>query len=84
MPVDPLTPIKQVSYESRRDTAKVESMEDAQSHLLDLGARGMRTEQMSNGEWLHTCTVGQKVYEARGNDQLEAMRKVLEQVRSSR
>ena len=59
-------------------------MEEGFEMLQAAGARGLRTEQLSSNEWLFACTVGSKVHEARGADQLEAMKKVLDQVNAKR
>jgi hypothetical protein len=83
-PVDPPSPIQQASYQPRPNRTKLATVEDAHAQLQDLGARGLRSEQMSNGEWLHTCTIGHKVLEGRGNDQFTAMCKVLEQAQNDR
>ncbi len=83
-PQEPMTPIRLVSHEAPRDPAKLQNLEDAQAHLQTLGATGQRTEQLSNGQWYFTCTVGSKVYEARGRDQFEAMKKAAESVKKDR
>jgi len=83
-PVEPSLGIRLASHEVRRDSSKVEKMEEGFEMLEAAGARGLRTEQLSSNEWLFACAVGPKVYEARGQDQLEAMRRVLEQVNKGR
>jgi hypothetical protein len=83
-PVEPALPIRLVSHIAPSDPSKLTSMEEAQAHLQNLGARSQRTEQLSNGEWLFACTIDSKVFEARGRDQFEAMKKAAEQIRADR
>src|SRR5262245_53544105 len=78
-PVEPASPIRVVSHVAPIDPSKLTNLEEAQAHLQNLGVRGQRTEQLSNGEWLFACTFDSKVVEARGRDQLEAMKKAAEQ-----
>ena len=83
-PPDPSSGIKLASHEVPRDASRIEKMEEGFEMLQAAGAKGLRTEQLSSNEWLFACAVGPKVYEARGQDQLEAMRRVLEQVNKRR
>jgi hypothetical protein len=83
-PVEPASPIRLVSNVAPSDPSKLKSLEDAQAHLQNLGARGQRTEQLSNGEWLFVCTVDSRLFEARGRDQFEAMKKAAEKIRGDR
>jgi hypothetical protein len=83
-PTETTSPIHLASHEVPRDPAKLERVEDAQAYFQSLGARGQRTEQLSAGEWFFTCAVGSKVYEARGRDQFDAMKKAAEQIQRDR
>lgn len=83
-PVEPSMPVHLASFEAPSDPSQIESIEDAHAHMKSLGARSQRTEQLSSGEWFFTCTINQKVYEGRGRDQYEAMRKVAMQVQKDR
>jgi hypothetical protein len=83
-PVEPASPIRVASHVGPIDPSKLTTLEDAQAHLQTLGARSQRTEQLSNGEWLFVCTVDSRVFEARGRDQLEAMKKAAEHIRGDR
>lgn len=83
-PVEPGSPIRPVSHIAPSDPSKLKTMEEAQAHLQNMGARAQRTEQMSNGEWLFACTIDSRVFEARGRDQFEAMKKAAEQIRRDR
>ena len=83
-PVESTSVIKLASHDVPRDASRIEKMEEGFEMLQAAGARGLRTEQLASNEWLFACVVGSKVYEARGQDQLEAMRRVLEQVNKGR
>lgn len=76
----PLPPLQRVGHVVPRDPARIETPDEAREALRMAGAQGQRTEQLNGGEWLFACTAGSKVYEARGADPLDAMRKVLVQV----
>jgi hypothetical protein len=78
------TQIRLVSYEALRDPAKVRTMEEGQALLEAAGARGMKTEQLTGGDWSFGCTVGSKGFEAHGRDPLEALKVVLVQVQKDR
>jgi hypothetical protein len=77
------THVEPAGYETRKDPAKVKSLEDAQALFQAAGASNQKVEQLA-GEWVFECTVGIKTYEARGNSALEAMRVVLEQIQRDR
>jgi hypothetical protein len=81
---EPATPIQLASFEAPRDPSHIETIDDAHAHMQSLGARSQRTEELSTGEWFYTCSVNQKVYESRGRDQFEAMRKAAMQIRRDR
>jgi hypothetical protein len=83
VPAEP-SQIRHASYEVSREPARMETMDDGNKILQAAGARGQRMEQLSPNEWLCACTVGQKVYEARGQDQMDAMKKMVEQVQKGR
>ena len=83
-PTQPQEPIHLASFEAPRDPSRIETIEDAHAHMQSLGARGQRTEQLSTGEWFFTCSINQKIYEGRGRDQFEAMRKVAMQYKMDR
>jgi hypothetical protein len=74
------SPVRPVSYEVIKDPSRVKTMEDGQAVLQAFGARGMKVEQLTGGEWVFGCTVGAKGFEARGKEPMEAMKLVLEQV----
>jgi hypothetical protein len=78
------TQIRLVSYEALKDPAKVRTMEEGQAILEAAGARGMKTEQLSGGDWSFGCTLGSKGFEAHGRDPLEALKVVLVQVQKDR
>jgi hypothetical protein len=82
MPSD--SSVRPVSYEVLKDPSRVNTMEDGQNFLQMAGARGMKVEQLTGGEWVFACTVGAKVFQARGKEPLEAMKLVLEQVQKDR
>lgn len=84
IPAEPATPVQLANFEAPRDPSQIETIEDAQAHMQSLGARSQRTEQLSTGEWFYTCAVNQKVYESRGSDQFEAMRKAAMQIKRDR
>jgi hypothetical protein len=79
-PVDPPSPVVQAGHAVPRDPGRLNTVEDAHEALRMAGAVGQRTEQLDGGQWLFACTAAGRVYEARGGDQLEAMRKVLAQL----
>jgi hypothetical protein len=83
VPPDP-TPVQPANYETRKDPAKVKSIEDAQVLFQAAGASSQKVEQLAGGEWTFECTVGIKTYEARGGSPLEAMKVVLEQIQRDR
>jgi hypothetical protein len=83
-PSEPASPIKLVDFELKRDSSKLETVQDGQAMLQGMGARSQRMEQLENGEWNYSCAVGLKVYEARGKDQMEALVKVIEKVKAER
>ena len=83
-PVEPTAPIQLANFEAPRDPSHIESIDDAHAHMQSLGARSQRTEQLSTGEWFYTCTVNRKVFEARGRDQFEAMRKVAVRIKEEK
>jgi hypothetical protein len=78
------SPIKLVDYEVKRDPSKLETVQDGQAMLQEMGARSQRCEQLENGEWSYSCAMGLKIFEARGKDQMEAIKKVIEQVKEAR
>ncbi len=84
VPPEPTTPVQPAGYETRKDPAKVHSMEDAQVLFQAAGASGQKVEQLAGGEWAFECSVGVKTYEARGGSPLEAMKTVLEQIQRDR
>ena len=81
---EPATPIRPVSHQVLRDPAKVKTVEEGQAILQVAGARNQKMEQLDGGEWMFGCTVGPKGYEACGQEPLDAMKAVLEQVRKDR
>lgn len=81
---EPRSEIRPVSFETLKDPAQVKTMEDGQAVLQVAGARGLKVEQLSGGEWVFACTLGAKAYQARGNEPLDAMKAVLEQVQRDR
>ena len=83
-PAEPPLPIRPVKFETLKDPAKVKSMEDGQSLLQAAGARNQVVEQLDCGEWRFACTIGLKGYEARGQEPLDAMKAVLEQIQKDR
>lgn len=83
VPPDP-TPVQPATYETRKDPAKVKSMEDAQVLFQAAGAANQKVEQLAGGEWVFACAVGIQTYEARGSSPLEAMKIVLEQIQRDR
>jgi hypothetical protein len=76
--------VRPVSYEVLKDPSRVKTMEDGQNFLQAAGARGMKVEQLTGGEWVFACTVGAKSFEARGKEPIEAMKLVLDQVQKDR
>jgi hypothetical protein len=76
--------IRLVSFEAMRDPSKVRTMEEGQSLLEAAGARGMKTEQLTGGDWSFACTIGSKGFEAHGPDPLDALKQVLVQVHKDR
>jgi hypothetical protein len=81
-PSEPPSPIRQVDFEVKRDPSRLETVQDGQSMLQEMGARSQRMEQLDSGEWNYSCAMGLKVYEARGKDQMEALKNVIEQVKA--
>ncbi len=78
------SPVRPVSYEVLKDPSRVKTMEEGQNLLQAAGARGMKVEQLTGGEWVFGCTVGAKAFEARGKEPLAAMKLVLEQVQKDK
>ncbi len=76
--------IKLVKYELLREPSRIQTVEEGQSLLATLGAKGMKSEQLISGEWAFACTIGLRPYEARGADQLDALRRAVEQVQRDR
>jgi hypothetical protein len=72
--------IRPASFEPLKDPAKVQSMEDGQMMLQAAGARGQKMEQLPDGEWVFACTVGIRSHEARGQEPIDAIKSVLEQI----
>jgi hypothetical protein len=83
-PADPAPAIKLAGYEAPRDPAHMKSVEDGNAMLLAAGGSGQRMEQLSPTEWAVGCTLNSKVYEARGETQLDAMKKLVEKVQKAR
>lgn len=84
VPPEPTPLVQPTGYETRKDPAKVKSMEDAQVLFQAAGASNQKVEQLAGGEWAFDCSVGIKTYEARGSSPLEAMKIVLEQIQRDR
>jgi hypothetical protein len=76
--------IRLVSFEAMKDSSKVRTMEEGQALLEAAGARGIKTEQITGGDWTVACTIGSKGFEAHGRDPLEALKRVLAQVQKDR
>ena len=83
-PTDSGSMIRPIHYEAPTDPARTETLQGYQEMLMIAGAQGQRAEQLAGGEWIYSCTVGPKLFEGRGRDQVEALRKVLEQVKNGR
>lgn len=84
VPPEPTSPIRPVGHEVLRDPAKVKSLEDGQALLNLAGARGQKVEQLAEGDWSFSCTVGIRSYDARAAEPLDAMKIVLEQIQKDR
>lgn len=82
MPTD--ADIKQAKYQSPREMARVQSVEDGQATLQNMGAKWQRLEQVEGGEWLFVCTLGAKQYEARSTDRVQAVRAVIETIQQDK
>jgi hypothetical protein len=84
--IEPYFPKKKayVPIDLTKDPASITSVEEGQSVLTTCGAKLQQSEQEPTGEWRYMCTMGAngelRRYEARGNDQLEAMRAVMFQI----
>ena len=61
-------------------SGRIASLEEGQTLLSAIGAKGMKTQQLMNGDWSFCCTIGTRPYEGRGGDSLDALRQVAEQV----
>jgi hypothetical protein len=83
-PSDTTAPVRLVSHEALKDPARVSSIEEGQALLQTAGASGLKSEQLSGGEWAFGCTVGAKSFQAHGRDPLDAMKQVLIQVQKER
>ena len=64
----------------REIPSRITTLDEGQQLLNSIGARGMKTEQLSNGDWSFCCTIASKPYEGRGADAVEALRQVADQV----
>jgi hypothetical protein len=88
--IEPYVPRKKVSIpiDLTKDPASIASVEEGQSVLTTCGARQQKLEQDPTGEWRYMCTMGAngeiRRYEARGNDQIEAMRAVMYQIQKDK
>lgn len=80
IPAGPPPQVQLVKYELLREPGRITSLEEGQTLLSSIGAKGMKAEQLVNGDWSFCCTVGTKPYEGRGGDSLDALRQVTEQV----
>ena len=80
IPAGPPPQVQVVRYELFREPSRIASVDEGQQLLNSIGAKGMRTEQLQNGDWSFCCTIGTKPYEGRGCDALDALRQVAELV----
>ena len=80
IPAGPPPKVQLVKYELLHEPGRIASLEEGQTLLSAIGAKGMKTEQLMNGDWSFCCTVGTRPYEGRGGDSLDALRQVAEQV----
>jgi len=71
-----------------KDPRSVASVEEGQTILQTCGARTMAMEPQPTGEWRFVCTVGDgsdcKRYEAKCDEQIEAVRAVMWQIKNER
>ncbi|HVK11737.1 MAG TPA: hypothetical protein VM597_23395 [Gemmataceae bacterium] len=84
IPAGPAPQVQLVKYELLREPGRIATLDEGQQLLNSIGAKGMRTEQLLNGDWSFCCTIGSKPYEGRGGDAVEALRQVAEQVQRDR
>jgi hypothetical protein len=81
----PESDVKSVKYQTLREIARVQTPEEGQEVLTQMGASSIKMEQASEGgDWVFVCIVGQKQYEARSPDKLQAMRAVIETIQSEK
>lgn len=78
-------------YQQPNEPSKVKTVEEGQVMLASYGIKWQRLEQIENGQWMFTASKGtnptgtaDRRYESRHQDQVEAVRAVLEQVRTEK
>jgi hypothetical protein len=68
-----------------KDPREIVSVQEGQTILQACGAKAQVMEQQPTGEWRYICTIGRgeelRRYEARSNDQLDAVRAVMYQIK---
>jgi hypothetical protein len=77
-----------VPVDLTKSPAHVNSIEEGRALLTTCGATFQKLEQEPTGEWRFTCAIGPaddvRRYEAKSNDQLQAMRAVMFQIQNDR
>lgn len=83
-PVGGESEVKQAKYQSPRELVRVQTVEEGQSLLQNIGVKWQRMEQVEGGDWVFSCTVGTKQYESRAADKVQAIRAVVETIQNEK